>query len=310
METLIIVLVLFFVLVMFGKWKGAPDPKDMSTSQLNYRIQTETAWLRKYHLLPYERRMAANLKRMSETKHLYVDELQRELSRRLGGEQSTSIGTDEIRSSTDKVVDSNRDSSPRDETTQHLEATSASSISHLPRNVANESPATFGSNRENEPTTDDDADKKSGRKKDYIQQGFAETLAEFDLSKMTEADRVEFVRDVYEEQIEGRSAEIEEARRKQRENLIKRLNESEAESEVKARDLDVEDFLKRILRAIEGGDRLSRAIYSSSWRFTFEHKNQLVNDIRRSKCAGLSDAEAIRLALTKFSCAETDENLP
>src|ERR1035437_7083927 len=100
MEILIIVLVLFFALVMFGRWKGAPD------------------------LLPYERRKAANLKRMSETKHLYVDELQRELLRRLGDEQSASIGADEIRSVGEIVVESKCDVSPRDETTRLSPATS------------------------------------------------------------------------------------------------------------------------------------------------------------------------------------------
>jgi len=86
METLIGIVAIFFVLyvliVVIGKLKGAPDPKEMAISQIEYRLTTETAWLNRYLRLSVENQQKRSLQQMYEQKKGYVRALELELSTR------------------------------------------------------------------------------------------------------------------------------------------------------------------------------------------------------------------------------------
>lgn len=59
MEIIVGIVVVFVVLIIFGKIKGAPDPASMSDAALVGRLQSEGAWMNRYYRLPYENQQSA-----------------------------------------------------------------------------------------------------------------------------------------------------------------------------------------------------------------------------------------------------------
>lgn len=82
MEILVGIFVVFVLLIVIGKLKGTPDPKSMPTQQIQYRLGTESAWIRKYLSLPFENQQSSRLQRMYEEKKIYIQALEAEFSRR------------------------------------------------------------------------------------------------------------------------------------------------------------------------------------------------------------------------------------
>lgn len=76
------VIVVFLLVVFYGKSKGAPAPNEMSSSAIKYRIDTELAWMSKYNNLPFGTPKSESLERMYKEKSLYVEELMMELKKR------------------------------------------------------------------------------------------------------------------------------------------------------------------------------------------------------------------------------------
>lgn len=82
MEILIGIIVVFVVLVLIGKAKGAPEPTSMSFESLLARIQSEEAWIEKYKRLPYENQQGEGIKKQYQEKKIYLMELNLELMKK------------------------------------------------------------------------------------------------------------------------------------------------------------------------------------------------------------------------------------
>ena len=82
METVIVVVIVFFLLNFIGKLKGAPAPETMTESAIFQRLQTEEAWISKYLSQPYSTQQRESLKRMYDKKTVYIQSLKAELMKR------------------------------------------------------------------------------------------------------------------------------------------------------------------------------------------------------------------------------------
>jgi hypothetical protein len=82
MEILIGIIVVFVVLILIGKAKGAPEPTNMSFESLLARIQSEEAWIAKYKRLPYENQQGEGIKKQYQEKKIYLMELNLELMKK------------------------------------------------------------------------------------------------------------------------------------------------------------------------------------------------------------------------------------
>jgi hypothetical protein len=91
MEIVLGLVALVVVLILFGKMKGAPSPKEMSDEAIMGRLQSENAWIAKYQALPIEHRQGAGLKKQHDDKQRYIMELMLELKNRHGDKQEESL---------------------------------------------------------------------------------------------------------------------------------------------------------------------------------------------------------------------------
>jgi hypothetical protein len=82
MEIIIGIIVVFVVLIIFGKIKGPPDPASMSIEALLGRVKSESSWIERYKSLPYENQQGAGIKKQFEEKYLYVKQLELEFLKR------------------------------------------------------------------------------------------------------------------------------------------------------------------------------------------------------------------------------------
>jgi uncharacterized protein YoaH (UPF0181 family) len=85
------IVALFFILIMFGKMKGAPKPETMPLESLMARMQSEERWIAKYKSLPHNNQQGDGIKKQYEDKKLYILELRLEFMKR----GLKSQGTDE-----------------------------------------------------------------------------------------------------------------------------------------------------------------------------------------------------------------------
>jgi uncharacterized membrane protein YheB (UPF0754 family) len=76
------ILVIFVALIVLGKLRGAPKPREMTIENLGSRLTFEMAWINRYNSQPEKSRNAASLLRMYQGKIAYIDELKSELSKR------------------------------------------------------------------------------------------------------------------------------------------------------------------------------------------------------------------------------------
>ena len=91
MEIVLGLVALVFIVILFGKIKGAPSPKEMSDEAIMGRLQSENAWIAKYQALPIEHRQGAGLKKQHDDKQRYIMELMLELKNRHGDKQEESL---------------------------------------------------------------------------------------------------------------------------------------------------------------------------------------------------------------------------
>jgi hypothetical protein len=91
MEIVLGLVALVFIVILFGKMKGAPSPKEMSDEAIMGRLQSENAWIAKYQALPIEHRQGAGLKKQHDDKQRYIMELMLELKSRHGDKQEESL---------------------------------------------------------------------------------------------------------------------------------------------------------------------------------------------------------------------------
>ena len=82
MEIILGIVVVFVVLIVIGKLKGAPDPASMSDAALVSRLQSEGAWISKYSRLSYENQQRHSLKKMYQEKTAYTDKIYAEITKR------------------------------------------------------------------------------------------------------------------------------------------------------------------------------------------------------------------------------------
>jgi len=81
-EILLGVIAVFVVIVILGKIKGAPAPKNMTDEQILTRMASETKWIEKYQRLPFENQQGEGIKKQYKGKLIYIYELFLELKKR------------------------------------------------------------------------------------------------------------------------------------------------------------------------------------------------------------------------------------
>lgn len=79
MEIIIGIIVVFVLLIIVGKMKGAPEASSMSEAAIYQRLNTEVAWISKYLSQPLSSQQSPSLMRMYEEKTAYVQSLKTEL---------------------------------------------------------------------------------------------------------------------------------------------------------------------------------------------------------------------------------------
>ncbi len=82
MEIIVGIVVVFVLLIVIGKIKGAPDPASISDAALVSRLQSEMAWMNRYHRLPYENQQSNSLKKMFAEKTAYIKQIEQEIAKR------------------------------------------------------------------------------------------------------------------------------------------------------------------------------------------------------------------------------------
>ena len=82
MEYFFGIVAVIFIVIVLGNIKGAPDPKTMSDSQIQSRLQTEGAWIKKFYRLPFEHQLNLTLQKKYEEKKKYIQELKLEFASR------------------------------------------------------------------------------------------------------------------------------------------------------------------------------------------------------------------------------------
>lgn len=81
-------LVIIVLIVVFGHIKGPPEPSSMTVEAIISRINSESSWLERYKMLPYERKQGEGIKKQHKDKKLYVMRLNLELMKRFGDASS------------------------------------------------------------------------------------------------------------------------------------------------------------------------------------------------------------------------------
>ena len=82
MEIVVGIVIVFVILIVIGKIKGAPNPSSMSDAALVGRLQTENAWMSRYLRLPYENQQSDSLKKMYAEKTEYIKQIEQEIIKR------------------------------------------------------------------------------------------------------------------------------------------------------------------------------------------------------------------------------------
>ena len=82
MEIVVGIVIVFVILIVIGKIKGAPNPSSMSDAALVGRLQTENAWMSRYLRLPYENQQSDSLKKMYAEKTEYIKQTEQEIIKR------------------------------------------------------------------------------------------------------------------------------------------------------------------------------------------------------------------------------------
>lgn len=87
MEALLLIVffgfLVFVGIVVVGHIKGAPDPATMDIQAIIARIQSEEAWVNKYHRLDPEFRQGEGIKNQYKSKSIYIRQLQLEYMKRM-----------------------------------------------------------------------------------------------------------------------------------------------------------------------------------------------------------------------------------
>ncbi|WP_066709473.1 hypothetical protein [Curvibacter delicatus] len=91
MEIILGIIAVLALLILIGKIKGSPSPKEMSDEAIVDRLRSENAWIAKYQALPIEHRQGAGLKKQHDDKQRYIMELMLELTNRHGDKQKESL---------------------------------------------------------------------------------------------------------------------------------------------------------------------------------------------------------------------------
>ena len=89
MEIVLVIVAVIAVLILFGKMKGAPSPKEMTDESIMARLQSENSWIAKYQALPLEHRQGEGLKKQHDDKQRYIMELMLELNTRHGKKEES-----------------------------------------------------------------------------------------------------------------------------------------------------------------------------------------------------------------------------
>lgn len=89
MEIVLGLVALVAFVIIIGKLKGAPSPKDLSDEAIMARLQSENSWVSKYQALPLEYRQGAGLKKQHDDKQRYIMELMLELNTRHGKQEES-----------------------------------------------------------------------------------------------------------------------------------------------------------------------------------------------------------------------------
>lgn len=89
MEILLVIVAAVVLLIVVGKLKGPPSPKDMSDEAILGRLNSENAWIRRYQSLPSEHR--GGLQQQHDDKQRYIMELMLELQSRHGDKEQESL---------------------------------------------------------------------------------------------------------------------------------------------------------------------------------------------------------------------------
>lgn len=89
MEIILGLLVLFLIVIVIGKIKGAPSPKEMTDEAIMARLQSENAWIKRYQALPFDHPPGESLKKQHEEKQRYIMELMLELNTRHGKKEES-----------------------------------------------------------------------------------------------------------------------------------------------------------------------------------------------------------------------------
>jgi len=88
-EVVLGVIALLLILIVFGKLKGPPTPRDLSDEAIMGRLQTENDWIRRYDALPQDSKKG--LRQKHDEKQSYIMELMLELNGRHGQKQQESL---------------------------------------------------------------------------------------------------------------------------------------------------------------------------------------------------------------------------
>jgi hypothetical protein len=83
-DILLGLLALVVVIILLGKIKGAPSPKEMTDEAIMARLQSENDWIKRYQALPFDHPPGEGLKKQHDEKQRYIMELMLELNTRHG----------------------------------------------------------------------------------------------------------------------------------------------------------------------------------------------------------------------------------
>lgn len=75
----LVVVAVLFALIMLGKAKRSPDPKDMSIEAISSRIRSEQKWVDKYLSLPLSNQAGEGINKQYRDKKIFIAELRLEL---------------------------------------------------------------------------------------------------------------------------------------------------------------------------------------------------------------------------------------
>lgn len=88
MELIFSIIILVVAVILFGKIKGAPSPKEMTDEAIMGRLQLENSWIRRYQAIE---KPNTGLTRQKDEKQRYIMELMFELNSRHGDQEKESL---------------------------------------------------------------------------------------------------------------------------------------------------------------------------------------------------------------------------